>query len=253
VATARQRDILQHLNRHQTLEIGRLSELMGLSPSTVRRELTSMEESGLVLRSHGAARLPSPIRYEAPFEERAATMVDAKRKIAARAADMVRPGQVIGLSGGSTSTELSRHLRATQNVTVVTNAVNVALELQAQPSKRVIVTGGVLNPHSYDLVGEMAVQSLKNVHLDVVFQGVSGVDVRFGFTVADEPDVVVARALRAASDRLVILADHTKIGKATFARFCGVDGADLLITDDAIPASRRRELEEAGLVVEVAE
>ena len=253
MATERQIRILQLLSRSDSLEVTKLSELLQVSPSTIRRELTVMEESGLLVRTHGMARLPSPIRYELPFEERAAHQIEAKRKIAAAAKRLVEPGQVVGLSGGTTATELARQLRAMEDVTIVTNAVNIALELQGQSTKRVMVTGGIMNQGSYDLVGDLAVQSLQNVHLDLAFQGVSGIDLNFGFTVADEPDAVVARALKAASDRTVIIADHAKIGKATFARFCTLPEVDMLITDDGITSEQCATLEEAGLIVVMAE
>jgi DeoR family transcriptional regulator of aga operon len=253
MATERQIRILQLLSRHDSLEVSKLSDLLQVSPSTIRRELTVIEGSGLVVREHGTARLPSPIRYELPFEERAACQIEAKRKIAAAAARLVEPGQVVGLSGGTTATGLARQLRAMEEVTIVTNAVNIALELQAQSIKRVMVTGGIVNQGSYDLVGDLAVQGLQSVHLDLAFQGVSGIDLTFGFTVADEPDAVVARALKAASDRTVIIADHTKIGKATFARFCTLADVDMLITDDGVTTGQCAALEDAGLTVVIAE
>lgn len=252
MATERQIQILQLISRHNALEVTQLSEALQISPSTIRRELTAMEQNGLLVRKHGQAQLPSPIRYELPFEERAARQVEAKRKIAAKAKSLVKPGQVVGLSGGTTSTEVARQLRAMAEVTIVTNAVNIALELKA-PGKRVMVTGGILNQDSYDLVGDLAVQSLQNVHLDLAFQGVSGIEVNFGFTVADEPDAVFARALQAASDRLIIVADHSKINKVRFARFCPLAEVDLLITDDGLTGEQRAALEEAGLAVLVAD
>lgn len=252
MTTNRQIQILQHLTRHDCLEVTQLSELLQVSPSTIRRELKVLEKSGLLERSHGAARLPAPIRYELPFEKRASRQVKAKRKVAAMARQLIKPGQVVGLSGGSTATELARQLRTVGDITVVTNALNIALELRGQLSKRVIVIGGIMNQDSYDLVGDLAVQGLQNVHLDLAFQGVSGIDLKFGFSVADEPDAVVARALQAAADQTIIIADHTKIDKATFARFCPLTEVGMLITDDGISNKQRVSLEQRGLKVLVA-
>ena len=253
MTTDRQIQILQYLTKFESREVSQLSELLQVSASTVRRELTIMEKSGLLEREHGLARLPAPIRYELPFEKRAAQQVEAKRKIAATASNLVKPGQVVGLSGGTTSTELARHLRTIENITIVTNALNIALELQRQLRKRVVVIGGIMNQDSYDLVGDLAVQGLRNIHLDIAFQGVSGIDLKFGFSVADEPDAVVARALMDATDQMVVMADHTKIGKAVFARFCPLTEIDLLITDDGIDVSQRADIENTGLQVLVAD
>ncbi len=252
MSTERQMKILYHLTRNGSLEVAQLSQMLDVSASTIRRDLTSMERNGFLVRRYGVAQLPSPVRYETPFEERAAREVNAKRKIAALAQTMVKPGDTVGLSGGTTATELARHLRAMEDVTIVTNALNIALELKTSAGKRVMVTGGILNLDSYDLIGDLSVQAFERVHLNVAFQGVTGIDYKFGYTVADEPDAVVARAIRAASDRLFVIADHTKIGKTTFARFCGLVEVDGLITDDGISPENRHRLESAGLAVFVA-
>ena len=247
MATVRQIKILQHLTKYECLEVTQLSDMLSVSPSTIRRELTAMEKSGLLVRVHGAATLPSPIRYELPFEQRAAQQIEAKRKIATAACSMIGPGQVVGLSGGTTTTELARQLRTRKDVTIVTNALNIALEVQRQLSKRVVVIGGILNEDSYDLVGDLAVQGLQNVHLDVAFHGVIGIDLKFGFSVADEPDAVVGRAFMAAADKMIIVADHTKIGKTTFARLCPLAHVDMLITDDGLKEPQKTDLESTRL------
>jgi DeoR family transcriptional regulator of aga operon len=253
MTTERQMKILQHLSRHDSLEVGRLSELLQVSPSTIRRDLRMMQESGLLKRSHGTAQLPTPIRYELPYENRAAQQIEAKRQIATAARQLIQNELVIGISGGTTCTELARQLRVMEHITVVTNAVNIALELQGQLGKRVIVTGGQLNQDSYELVGNLVGQSLQTMHLDLAFLGVSGVDPEFGFSVADEPEAVASRALMAAAAQTIVLADHSKIGKATFARLCRLAEVDLLITDDGLTPERLATLQEANLKVRVVE
>jgi len=252
MTTDRQVKILQYLTEHATLEVGQLSELLQTSPSTIRRELKVLEQNGLLVRNHGNAQLHAPIRYELPFEKRAVQQAEAKRKIAMAAREIIQPGQVIGLSGGTTTTELARQLRPMGGITIVTSAINIALELQGQSNKRVMVTGGILNQESYELAGDQAVQSLGNVHLDVMFHGASGIDVDFGISLADEPDAVVARAFKAASDRLVILADHSKVGQKTFARFCGLTEVDFLITDEGLDADQQAVLAAGGLPIQIA-
>jgi DeoR family transcriptional regulator, aga operon transcriptional repressor len=192
------------------------------------------------------------VRYEAPYESRAAANVDAKRAIAAAAMRLIGSGAVIGLSGGTTCTELARQLRAVEQVTVVTNAVNIALELYGQPNKRLMLTGGLLNQNSYELVGGLVSESLQDVHIDTAFLGASGIDPTFGFSMSDEPEAAVGRAFKAAADRTIVLADHTKIGRRTFARLCRLTEVDLLITDQGIVADDGAALEHAGLKILVA-
>jgi DeoR family transcriptional regulator of aga operon len=247
MTTDRQMQILNYLTRHESLEVNQLSELLQTSASTIRRELKIMEENGLLVRNHGNAHLHVPIRYELPFEKRATQQAEAKREIAIQAAQLIKPGQVIGLSGGTTTTELARQLRMVENLTVVTSAINIALELQGQLSKRVMVTGGILNQESYELAGDQAVQSLRNVHLDIVFHGASGIDVDFGISLADEPDAVVGRAFKEAANKIIIVADHSKIGHKTFARFCALNEVDMLITDHRVSEVQQSMLKAGGL------
>lgn len=252
MTTSRQLRILHYLAIYDELEVNQLSALLQVSPSTIRRELTAMEESGLLVRTHGAARLPNPISYEAPYEKRAAEHIEEKRKIAAAAMKLIAPGMVIGIMGGTTCTELARLLRAMEHITVVTNALNIPLELRGNPNKRIMVTGGILNQNSYELVGGQASQSLQNVHLALAFIGVSGISPEFGFSMSDEPESVVGRAFMAAADRTIVLADSSKIGKMTFARLCPLHEVDLLITDDHITPAQLEALQAAGLEVMIA-
>jgi DeoR family transcriptional regulator of aga operon len=211
-----------------------------------------MEKRGLVVRTHGGAHLANPITYESLYENRAAQALVAKRKIAAAALAHISPGSVIGLSGGTTCTELARLLRTLESITVVTHAINIALEIQAQAGRRIMVTGGLLNQNSYELVGNQVSQSLQSVHLDIAFVGVSGISSEFGFSMHDEPEAVAGRAFMAAADRTIVLADSTKVGKSTFARLCSIKDVRLLITDDQIDPKQTKLLRDAGLEILIA-
>jgi DeoR family transcriptional regulator, aga operon transcriptional repressor len=253
MSSVRQTFILEYLAQHGEGEVEQLSQLLGVSPSTVRRELRLLQENGLLERTHGAAHLPSPVRYEPPYESRAAANLDAKRAIATAARRLVRPGAVVGLSGGTTCTELARQLRSAEQLTIVTNAVNIALELQGQSRGRVMMTGGLLNQNSYELVGNRVAESLQNIHLDITFLGASGIDSGFGISMSDEPEAAVGRAFRAAAERSVVLADHSKIGRRTFARLCHLNEIDLLITDGDAASEELSILQHAGLKVLLAD
>jgi DeoR family transcriptional regulator of aga operon len=253
MATDRQLKILQHLAVHDNVEVTDLGELLHVSSSTIRRELRAMEDNGLLVRTHGGAHLPSPIHYAIPYEKRAAQHVNEKRMIALAARKLVKPGTVIGIMGGTTCTELARVLRPLEHLTVVTNALNVALELQGPLSRRVVVTGGMLNQNSYELVGSQASQSLDSVHLDLAFLGVSGISLEYGFSMSDEPEAAVGRAFIAAADRAVVIADHSKIGQVTFARLCPLNSLGLLVTDKNTEPGQKKALEHVGLAVLIAD
>lgn len=245
----RQLRILDLLAGNNELRIEQLSRHLQTSPSTVRRELQVMEELGLLLRTHGGAHMPNRVRYEQTYEHRATTEIEAKRAIAAVACQLVPASSIISISGGTTCTEFARRLRMISNLTVVTNAVNISLELYGQSDKRIIVTGGMLNQNSYELVGNLAIQSMKDLHLDIAFLGVSGIDLGFGFSMSDESEAMVGQSFMAAASKKIVLADHTKIGKATLARLCRLSEVDLLITDRTDTAEQAAMLEQAGIKV----
>jgi DeoR family transcriptional regulator of aga operon len=253
MATDRQLRILQHLAIQDETTIPDLSELLHVSPSTVRRELSVMENNGLLVRTHGGAHLPTPVHYAVPYEKRAAQQIEEKRMIALAARKLVKSGTVIGIMGGTTCTELARVLRPIEQLTIVTNALNVALEFQGPLSRRVVVTGGMLNQNSYELIGSQAVQSLECVHLDLMFLGVSGISLDYGFCMSDEPEAAVGRAFIAAADRAVVVADHTKFDHVTFARLCPLNSLSLLVTDKYVEPGQKRAVEHTGLRMLVAD
>lgn len=191
---------------------GALAARLGISLATVGRDLASLERRGLADRTRGGARVRSPIRYLEDFARAAQDRAEGKRQIASETATMVAPDMVIGLSGGTTSTELARWLRGAP-VTVVTNAINVATELYDHGRTKVIVTGGALNAYSYELVGEMAAYALQEYRLDLCFFGSSGITLESGFSTGGHPEAVMARQFKAISERTYVIADHAKVGR----------------------------------------
>ncbi len=253
MTTDRRLKIIHQLAIRHEMEVEELSRLLHVSPSTIRRELSVMEKDGLLVRTHGAAHLRLPIDYDSPYASRAANQLHEKRAIALAATQLVTPGMLLALVGGTTCTALARMLRSLDDLTIVTSAINVALELQGQPNKRVIVTGGTLNRNSYELVGSQAIGSLENVHCEMAFLGASGMSPEYGLSMSDEPEAAVGRALIASADRAVVLADHTKLGKRGLVRVCPLEQLSLLITDARAAPEQLGSLRRAGLEVIVAE
>lgn len=244
-----QSEILEYVARYEMVSVEDLSAYLRVSPSTVRRHLTQLQDKGLIIRTHGGATLPRPIRYDPQFENRASRQAEAKHLIALAARCLISPNQVIGISGGTTCTEFSRLIRGAKNLTVVTNAINVAMELRGAENVRVLLTGGLLNQNSYELIGNLVTESLRNVHLDIAFLGVSGIEIKFGYSMSDESEAVAGRAFMNSASRTIILADHTKIGKSTFARLCAINEVHLLITDNEVNPQQLASLKKKGLKV----
>jgi DeoR family transcriptional regulator of aga operon len=184
-----------------------------------------------VARTHGGA-VTRGVAYELPLRYRGLQHAAEKRRIAVAAAGRVRDGLAVGLTGGTTTTEVARVLAERERLTVVTNAINIASDLAIRPNIKLVVTGGVARPESYELVGPQAEATLAGINLDVVFVGADGVDARTGVTTHQEIEAHTNRALIDRARRVVVVADRTKIGRVTFAQICDIRAVHTLITDD---------------------
>lgn len=243
--------ILDVVTRKGECRLEELSQLVQVSIATMRRDIATLESRGLVERTWGGVCVATPVKYLPSFLDSSKKHAAEKRAIAAVAASLVQPGMVIGLSGGSSCTELARWLRG-KKITVVTNALNVAMELYSHGHTKVIVAGGHLNMYSYELVGDNVRQTLQEHRLDLAFLGCTGITPEFGFSMRDEPEAIAARVVCHAAERCYVLADHSKVGRHTLTRFATVRQVTALITDDGVQEQQRVALENAGLKVLVA-
>jgi DeoR/GlpR family transcriptional regulator of sugar metabolism len=247
----RQHELHSLILHSGSLKASTISQKLGISMATVRRDLAALERRGLIERTWGGAKVRSPIEYLADYRAVAEEASQAKRAIAAAASQHVEQGMVVGLSGGTTCTELARWLRG-KPITVVTNAINVATELYNHSLTKVIVTGGTLNSYSYELVGDMVNYTLQEHRLDLCFLGCSGITPDFGFSMRDHFESAIARAFLAVSERSFVIADQSKVGQKTLSRFAPLEAIDRLITDEGLAGPRQQELEAQGLSVEIA-
>ena len=234
--------ILERLADGGTVSVTALAEALGASPATVRRDLQHLERQRLLARTHGGA-VAQGVTYELPLRYKGARRQEEKRRIAAEAARRVSDGEAIGLTGGTTTTEVARALVDRERLTVVTNALNIASELAVRPNLKLVVTGGWARPESYEVVGPLAEQTLSGLNLDIAFVGADGVDPRGGCTTHHEVEAHTNLALIERSRRTIVVADSSKLGRVAFARICGLDRVHELITDvgadrDAVVAIR---------------
>lgn len=251
-ALARQRQayILERIRDEGVVRVADLVDTLGVSDATVRRDLGRLHERGLIEKMHGGAAMPGSALFEPGFGAKLSMMQAEKDAIAAAAARLIEPGIAIGLSAGTTTYALALRLVDVPNLTVVTNSIPVAdvLHARGRADQTVILTGGLRTP-SDALVGPLAVQSIRSLHVDMVFMGVHGMYPR-GFTTPNILEAETDRALGEAGQRLVVLADHTKWGIVGISSISRLDEADTLITDSGIDAEARAHLEAAlNLVV----
>jgi DeoR family transcriptional regulator of aga operon len=239
---------LERLSRNGSVSVADLAEGFRVSLATIRRDLGLLEQQRLITRVHGGA-VATGVLYELPLRYKAARQQEEKRRIALAAAQLVADGMTVGLTGGTTTTEVARSLVDRSGLTVVTNALNLASELAVRSNLKLLVPGGVARPESYELVGPIAEASLEGLNLDLVFLGVDGVSVKAGCTTHHEVEAYTNRALIVRANRVVVVADSSKLGKVAFARICTVAEATELITDQGADPLEVAALEDAGLSV----
>jgi len=246
VTSARQASILEILARDGFADVGNLKKLLGCSEATVRRDLVHLQRAGYLRRTHGGA-ISNNVR-ELPFRAKLGTMAEAKQRIAQAAAGSVGEGQAIGFTGGTTMQQVARRLASRTDLTVVTNALTVAMELAASDT-RVIIIGGELRRQTYELVGPFAELVAAQIHLDLTFVGVDGLSLDGGLTTRNPMEAKINRVLIDCSSEVTVVTDHTKLGRDAFAQIAPLGMVSTLITDVDAAEEQTTDFEEAGVRV----
>ncbi len=224
----RREEILALLKTQGSISVTELADRLKCSLATVRRDLQELQETAGLRRFHGAVAVEG-LGLEGEFQDRLALAEEEKRAIARVVVEQLKPGQVIGLNGGTTTTQIAHQIAETRlEMTVVTNAINIAFELAASPVS-VVVVGGVLRRANYETTGPLALKVLGNLHLDWAVLGANGVDPRFGASTHTESEAAVGQAFAQQADKVVLAVDHAKLGNTALFRM--VDWSD--VTDVA--------------------
>lgn len=244
LATERQSRILDAVERDGSVRVSQLVAQLGVSDMTVRRDLEALHRQGRLLKVHGGAtRRHEPSTDEPGFAAKSSLQQAEKQAIAVRAAMLVQPGSAIAVSAGTTTHALARQLVDVPDLTVVTNSVWVADALHDPrgSGSTVLLTGGLRSP-SDALVGPIAVQALSQLHTDVVFMGVHGMDPDAGFTTPNLREWETNLALVRCARRLVVVADSTKWGVLGLSSFAQLEDADVVVTDAGLSPEARSTL-----------
>jgi DeoR family transcriptional regulator of aga operon len=240
--------ILEQLSADGTVTVVEIARALDVSPATVRRDLRLLEDQRMLERTHGGA-VPHGVLYELPLRYKSTRQPEQKRRIAQEAASRVLDGWAIGLTGGTTTTEVARALVDRPRLTIVTNALNIAAEIAVRPNLKLVVTGGVVRPESYELVGPIAEASLQGLNLDMAFLSVDGISSKAGLTTHHDTEAGSDRALMARAERTIVVADSSKLATTAFARICDLTEVDELITDDGADPAEVAAIREAGVAV----
>jgi DeoR/GlpR family transcriptional regulator of sugar metabolism len=247
LTTHRKQRILSLLKQHGQVIAKEVSQTMGVSEDTIRRDLREMAQEGLLQRVHGGALPASPAI--ADFAGRELLRHDGKIAIGLAAAAMVRPGQVVILDGGTTAREVARHLPLELKATIVTHSPTIALELVRHPDLEVILIGGRLFKHSVVSVGAAAIGAISQIHADTYFMGVTGIHPQTGCTTGDYEEAAIKRALCHASADTVVLASAEKLNAASPYWVVGLEQVSGIITERSAGDTLTKPYEDLGIAV----
>ena len=252
--TDRMRAVLSLLRGQGEIASTVLCAELGVSAATLRRDLSELEEQGLLERTHGGARALDPRDAEIPVRLRDHRMVAIKRRIAQRAAALVPAGpQAVALTGGVTTGEVARSLKGRPNMTIVTNSLTIAAGCAVDAHLKVIMTGGLVRANSLEAVGPMSEHAFQVITVGTAILGADGMSAEVGATTFDEAEARTSIAMAANAQRVVVAVDGSKIGKVTLARMVALDDIDHLVTDSTADVKQLARIAEHGVRVHVVD
>jgi len=250
---SRRKEILHMLSDKGEVFVEALSEKFGVSEVTIRNDLDQLEQKNMLLRARGGAiKLETGVAIDQRVADKNRINFPEKSRIGKVAAQLVTESDTIIIDSGSTTAEMVRALADFQDLTVITNALNIANQLIVRPNINVIIPGGYLRKNSLSLVGPLAEKSLRNFNVDKAFLGVDGFDTKNGIYTPNVEEARLNEIMIEISREVILLADSSKFSKRSFAFICTIAQIDKVITDSGIKADDKQRLVDAGVEVVIA-
>ncbi|MCM2422788.1 DeoR/GlpR family DNA-binding transcription regulator [Streptomyces sp. RKAG293] len=245
--------ILDQLAAKGSVSVDEVAREFSVSRATIRRDLRTLDEQNLLTRTHGGA-VACDVAYELPVRYRNTRGRQQKMAIARAAVRTLPSGPyVVAVSGGTTTSEVARLLASRTELTVVTNALNIAMELVTRPRVKLVVTGGVARLKSYELVGPWAERTLGGINVGTAFVGVDGISAEAGISTHDEIEAHINAVMISRARRVVVVADGSKVGRKLLAHVAALTAVDELITDSGADPAELDAVRDQGVRVTVAD
>ena len=244
--------ILEQLMKQSSVQVSELAELLNVSSVTIRKDLTELEKNGRLYRSHGKAILINPFANNRSVNEKESLNAEEKQLIGMEAAQLVVPNDSILLASGTTIHALARNLRPADKLTVVSASLQATEFLAENENIDIIQIGGNVRHSSLSVVGQYSEMILRSCSFSKLFLGVDGIDLEFGISTTDMREAELNREMIHTAQKTIVLADSSKFGRRGFARICGMDDVDMIITDAHVSPTIAAAIEELGIDLVIA-
>ena len=239
----RRNEIVKYIDKVEKATIEDIINHLKISRSTVRRDLIDLERKNLIIRTRGGALKKKYFKYEFSLNEKKDLNLDKKKKIAQITKRFINEGDIIYISGGTTTLELAKILFDIKDLIVFTNAINILLELANNSGIEIKLVGGDFRKKTFSMVGQEAINYLDRYNFDKAFVGVNGISVSEGFTTPNELEAIVDGEVIKRSKESFILADETKFGAVAFSNICKIEDVDYIITNKLINSNLVRDIQ----------
>ena len=250
---SRRNEILTAINTDGQVYVDELSSRFGVSEVTIRNDLDQLEQKNLLIRARGGAmRIEGRVGVDYNLSEKDKLNYHEKMKIGKAAAKLIHDSETVLIDSGTATAEMVKNLPNMEELTVITNALNIATLLMGNPGVNLTIPGGFLRRKSQSLVGPMAQRNLKNFYVDKAFLGVDGFDTKTGIYTPNIEEAHLNELMIEIANEVILLSDSSKFKKKSFAFICPVDKIDVVVTDDKIDPEDYRRLEDAGVKVIIA-
>lgn len=247
LAIERRNEILARLQEERKVVVSDLSQLYHVTEETIRRDLEKLEKEGLAKKTYGGAVLNESFNIDLPYTVRKKANVEGKQLIAERIAAMIEDGDHILLDASSTALFIAKHMKDKKNITVITNSVEILLELSDRTGWKILSTGGHLKEGGLALVGYQAERMISTFYVDYAIFSCKGMDIEHGLTDANESDAQIKKMISKAAKKKILAVDHSKFDKISFTQVCDLSEIDMVVTDTEPTEVWKQALASAGI------